>query len=114
MDRSIAPIVVQRIKWQLLPQNPLNEMIAPQSHNPKITGRAQSIAVIFAISVLLMRHVLITTWINSPILDARLQVFLCQIPFQIDRAKPVGELEAVFTEVVDDGVKDVLSDRLQR
>ena len=61
-----------------------------------------------------MRYVLITTWINSPILDARLQVFLCQIPFQIDRAKPVGELEAVFAEVVDDGVKDVLSDRLQR
>lgn len=54
VDRSIAPIVVQRVKRQPLRQNPLHEAIflwkgfanALQPYNPKITGSAEAISVL--------------------------------------------------------------------
>ena len=83
VDRLIAPIVVQRVKGQLLFQNPLHEAIALHPHKPEIAGSTATIAVVLAIPISLVRHVLIPAWINSPILDSRLRVFLTQEPLQI-------------------------------
>jgi|GEM_PF-1443555 len=83
VDGAIAPVVVQRVKRQLLLQNPLYEAIALQPDNPKIAGCTEAIAVILVIPVLLMRHVLISTRINPPILNTRLRIFLAQKTLQV-------------------------------
>jgi len=61
-----------------------------------------------------MRHVLIPTGINPPILNTCLWAFLAQKPLQILWAKSVGQLKSLPAKVINDWVEDVLIQRLQR
>ncbi len=94
----VAPIVVQRVKRQSLFQNPLYEAralryprgVALQPSNPKITGSTEASrsgssvnAVILAISILLMCHVLVDHrlfHLQTPSILPLLQGILSRVP----------------------------------